>query len=91
MTARYRRGDLLDTLIADGEALVLVSPNELMKLSPVSVTLLQGAMSPTTQERLCSLVEQQHGAPADGNTAVAVGAVLESLVAAGVLVRSTDG
>lgn len=90
MTARYRRREPLDVLEADGEALVLLPPDRVVRLSVVATAVYGLAGEAVTLATLAAGVEELFGVPPQGETEVVLGDVVDALIAAGVLER-VDG
>ena len=91
MTPRYRARQPLDTLVVDGESIVLLPPDQVVRLSALATTIVAAASEPVTAADLAGLVEGLFGPPADGTTTDALRAVLGDLAAAGVLEEVTGG
>lgn len=90
MIARYVRCEPLDVLAVDGEALVLLAPDQVVRLSPIAATIYTLTTSATAPDDLAFAVEQTFGAPEHGQTLDALREILASLVAAGLLDQVTD-
>lgn len=86
----YRRAPLLDLLVADGEALVLLAPDQVVRLSPIATALVEATATPASVDHLITVTEQQFGAAPNCGTPSAVAAILAELVAAGILERADD-
>lgn len=90
MTGRYVRREPLDVLEVDGEALVLLPPDQVVRLSPIATTIFAMTSSATSPKDLAAAVERRFGPPEHGNTAAALRDILDSLVVAGVLQQVDD-
>ena len=90
MNTRFVRCEPLDVLEVDGEALVLLPPDQVVRLSPIAATIYALTSNATAPEDLAVAVEQTYGPPEHGRTADALRKILDSLVAAGVLEHLND-
>jgi len=81
------RREPLDALEIDGEALLLLPPDQVVRLSPIATTIFEEAAHGMSQDALATVVEERFGRPADGGTVDALRGILDGLVAAGVLER----
>lgn len=90
MSGLYVRRDPLDVLEFDGEALLLIHPDQVIRLSPVATMIFSSASSAVSLDDLAPLVEERFGPPAGSATADALREVLDGLVAAGALERTPD-
>lgn len=90
MTGRYVRREPLDVLEVEGEALVLLPPDQVVRLSPIATMIFAMTASATSQNELAAAVEQRFGPPEHGRTTDALRDILDSLVAAGVLQQVHD-
>jgi len=91
MSARYRRVEPLDALVVDGEAVLLLPPDQVVRLSALGTAIFNVTAGPTTVDDLAPAIEARFGAPGDGDTRTALAGVLYDLVAAGVLERVDRG
>ena len=91
MTARYRRVDPLDALVVDGECIVLLPPDQVVRLSALGTLIFNLTAHPATVADLAPAIEQRFGAPGDGDTLTALAGVLGDLVASGVLEEVAGG
>lgn len=88
MSAFYRRIEPLDVLTDDdGEALLLLPPDRVVRLSPIAAAVFAATAHPTRLDGLVTVVEAHFGPPTDDTTAAALGQLLDDLVAANVLER----
>jgi len=90
VNARYRRIEPLDVLIDDGESLVLLPPDRVVRLSPIATVLFEETAHPTPLDSLTKLIEATFGPPEGTTTSAALEPVLADLVESGVLERDTD-
>lgn len=91
MSALYLRHEPLDVLEVDGEALLLLPPDRVVRLSPIATTIFHLTRTDVSLQDLAASLEERFGAPAEAQTADALRAILDDLVAAGVLGLSEDG
>lgn len=89
MNARYRRIEPLDVL-TDGEALLLLPPDQVVRLSPIATALFEATAHPTSLDSLATLIEAAFGPPEGTTTTAALAPVLADLVESGILERDPD-
>jgi len=85
MSARFVRREVLDVLVADGEAIVLLMNSRVARLSPIGTACFELLEQPRTLEVLAVEIEERFGAPPEGDTLAAVEAVLDEMVKAGLI------
>lgn len=90
MTTRYVRTEPIDVLQVDGESLLLLPPDQVVRLSPIGTAIFAAATRPTTVEAVTALVEAQFGAPEDVDAHAVVREFCDALVEAGVLEQASD-
>lgn len=90
MSARYLRREPLDALEVDGEALLLLPPDQVVRLSPIGTAIFAASAGPTAVEAIAVLIEAEFGAPGDGDALAAVSEFCADLARAGVLERVAD-
>lgn len=90
MNISYRRCEPLDALTIDGEALLLLEPDQVVRLSPIATAVFELTATGASFDYLRTQVEAQFGAPAGQDTSEALRAILDDLVEAGVLARWDD-
>lgn len=90
MNGVYRRNEPLDALVVDGEALLLLEPDQVVQLSPIATAVFQMTATEVSRDSLLREVEEQFGSPADGDAEDALQTILDDLVQAGVLTRGDD-
>lgn len=87
MSELYARREPLDTLEVDGEALLLLPPDQVVRLSPIAATVFAVTAGGMSLTDLAALVEARFGSPEEGDTVDTLRGVLDTLVSAGVLER----
>lgn len=90
MTPRYARREPIDALEIDGESLLLMPPDQMVRLSPIGTAIFAAAAGPTSLEAIVAAIQEQFGSPADGDVLSAVTESCEALALAGVLEPVTD-
>ena len=90
MTLRYTRTEPIDALEIDGESLLLLPPDRVVRLSPIGTAIFAATIRPTPVETITTLVEAQFGTPEDGDAFAAVHEFCDALVQAGVLEQVSD-
>ncbi|GAA2168160.1 hypothetical protein FHX52_1947 [Humibacillus xanthopallidus] len=90
MNGRFVRGDALDALESDGEALLLLPPDRVVRLSPIATMIFNSASSAVSLEDLAPVVEERFGPPAGRAIAEAVSEIVDGLVAVGALELAPD-
>jgi len=85
----YIRTTPIDVLEVDGEALMLLHPDQVVRLSPIATTIFNMSSSTVSLDHLASVVEEQFGPPPDGATVDILPEILDDLVASGVLEHVT--
>lgn len=91
MNSVYRRNEPLDALVVDGEALLLLEPDQVVRLSPIATAVFQMTATEVSRDCLLRRAQEQFGSPADGAAGAALQSILDDLVLAGVLIRGDDG
>ncbi len=86
----YQRRQPLDALVVDGEALLLVPPDQVIRLSPIATALFEATATPQRLGVLATMIEARFGAPPEGSTRDALQSVLDHLLTAGVLEEVPD-
>ncbi|MHA6523092.1 PqqD family protein [Tessaracoccus sp. G1721] len=85
-----RREPVTDLLAVDGESLVLVD-DKVLRLGPVATVVLQLLEDgPRSQAQLTEALEDEFGAPPEGDLTGAVEAQLNGLAAAGLITRDDE-
>lgn len=90
VNSAYCRIEPLDALVVDGEALLLLEPDQVVRLSPIATAVFQITAAGASLESLLIQVEERFGSPADGDAETALQAILDDLVQASVLARGDD-
>lgn len=90
MNSVYRRIEPIDTLAVDGEAILLLEPDQVVRLSPIAAAVFELAAAGASFGSLLEQIEEQFGVPAEGDASDALQVILDDLVQAGVLVRWDD-
>lgn len=86
MSARYLRTEPIDILIRDEEALVLLPPDLVIRLSPIATAIHQALAHPMDSVALAAVVQRQFGSPpGDKSTEQAVALMVAELCDAGIL------
>lgn len=83
----YVRQPPLDTLEADGAALVMLPDARVVRLSPVATAVFRLTAQPRDPAWLAAAVEESLGPPPGGTTLSAVRAVIAELADLGMLVE----
>lgn len=91
MTTRYVRTEPIDALEVDGESLLLLPPDQVVRLSPIGSAIVAAVAGPTPLDVIAEVVEERFGAPDGMDALVAVREFCEALARAGVLEQATDG
>lgn len=82
---RYLRCEPLDALVVDGESLLLLPPDQVVRLSPVGTAIFQATSGAMSLDDIARVVVDRFGAPADGEAVERLRALLDSLVEGGVV------
>lgn len=90
MTTRYVRTEPIDALEVDGESLLLLPPDQVVRLSPIGTAIFAATAHPASLEAVTALVEGQFGTPGDVDARAAVQEFCDALVEAGVLEQASD-
>ena len=90
MSERVVRCDVLDVLEVGGEALVLLPPDQVVRLSPIATMLFEVTERPISVDSLLPLVVERFGVPPEADAAAAVAEMIDGLISAGVLERIDD-
>lgn len=90
MSGLYVWREAIDVLEVDGEALLLLPPDQGVRLFRVATAVFNHVANATTLNDLAAHMEERSGPPADGDTQAAPNEVLQGLVAAGVLEHMND-
>lgn len=90
MTNNYRRIEPLDALVTDGEALLLLEPDQVVRLSPIATVVFEMTAIGVSRDHLLQCIQKQFGSPPEGDAADTLQTILDDLVHAGVLTRGDD-
>ncbi|MGD8214492.1 hypothetical protein [Aestuariimicrobium sp. Y1814] len=87
----YVRKQPLDMLTVGGESLLLLPPDQVLRLSEIATTLFELSSSWRSLDDLAASVESTFGPSPDGNTTDALRRILDGLVEAGAMERVNGG
>lgn len=85
MTTNYRRIEPLDAIVVDGEALLLLEPDQVVRLSPIATAVFELTATEVSGDQLLASLQEQFGSPPDGDAAETLRTIVEDLVRVGVL------
>ena len=91
MNISYRRSEPLDALTIDGEALLLLEPDQVVRLSPIATAVFRLTEAPRTVESIASVLEESFGVPEAVPTLDATRLLIADLALAGLVHPAREG
>lgn len=85
MSARFVQRAVRDVLVVDGESIVLLADSRVARLSEIGTACFQFLGRPAAVEGLAAAIKERFGAPPEGDAVAAVTAVVDELVAMGLI------
>ena len=90
MTPRYVRREPLDALEIDGESLLLLPPDQVVRLSIIGTAIVAAAAAPISADGIATEIQARFGEPEDGDVLGAIFVCCAALVEAGALEMVAD-
>lgn len=90
MSGIYVRREPLDSLVVDGEALLLLPPDQVVRLSPIGAAIFEVTSAAVSLDDIANAVVARFGSPVDGEVSEVLPEMLDRLVEMGVL-EMVDG